>query len=74
MKEFSDLLAVLIVFILPLWLILHYRWKSKQKGTLSEEDQQRVLALQKKAEVLENRILVLESILDNALPEWRKQK
>ncbi|ALG69106.1 envelope stress response membrane protein PspB [Beggiatoa leptomitoformis] len=74
MKELIDLLSVVLVFVVPLWLILHYRWKNKSKGGLSPEDKQQVMQLYKKAKGLEERINVLESILDDQIPDWRKQK
>ncbi|HDN27495.1 MAG TPA: envelope stress response membrane protein PspB [Thioploca sp.] len=66
------LLIGFMLFIVPLWLGLHYRWKTKKKNSLSEEAVQRVQALQNQAEKLEQRVKVLESILDQKVPNWKK--
>lgn len=43
-------LIVFLIFVAPLWLILHYRSKKKTAGGLSEDDFQRLQTLSEKAE------------------------
>lgn len=69
----KDLLVLGVVFILPLWLFLHYRWKNaRAQSGLSDDDLQRLQHLQQTAVRLEERAKVLESILDDKMPDWRK--
>lgn len=64
--------AVFMLLIVPIWLGLHYRWKAKVRDSLSEEAAQRMSTLQSQADKLEQRIKVLESILDKKVSDWRK--
>ena len=62
-----------LFFLLPLWLFLHYRFKTaKARSGLSDEDMQRLESAQQRAEYLENRLRVLESILDQRAPDWKR--
>lgn len=66
---------VFMLFIVPIWLGLHYRWKAsdkKNQNSLPSEAVQRIQTLQSQADKLEQRVKVLESILDNQIPDWRK--
>ena len=75
-------MALFVIFVLPVWLILHYlnRWKMIKAGVQPDREQQWQV-LQIKAEKLElttakleERIRVLESILDEKAPEWRRYR
>ena len=66
------LLIGFMLFIVPLWLGLHYRLKKQKNNSLSEEAVQRIQALQNQAEKLEQRVKVLESILNQKAPGWKK--
>lgn len=68
---FEGLLGGTIV-IGSLWLILHYRWKMTQKNAFSDADQEHFEALCSQANRLEERVKVLESILDYKVPDWRR--
>jgi phage shock protein B len=70
----SFTLLVILLFIIPVWLGLHLYWKTPKNKSLSKEDEQRLHLLQDTAIRLEQRIQVLESILDQAIPDWRKQR
>lgn len=73
---------IFVMFIVPLWLILHYRL-AKQRITnkdteealkIAEESVTKVNELQQNAQQLMKRVKVLESILDDKVPEWRKSR
>lgn len=77
MSFFEFLIAPLIIFLLfvaPIWLIMHYRHKEKtntQELTGEESEvAERMLALMEK---MENRIATLEKILDVDDPRWREK-
>ncbi|UUM29607.1 envelope stress response membrane protein PspB [Vibrio japonicus] len=66
-------LIVFLIFVAPLWLILHYRSKKKTAGGLSEDDFQRLQQLSEQAEKIQQRVDTLERILDSESPEWRRR-
>jgi phage shock protein B len=69
------LFFIFLVFVAPIWLILHYRFKNKliAQGD-SKENQRRLQQLQQLAERLENRVENLERILDEKVPDWRRYR
>lgn len=62
-----------LVFVAPLWLILHYRSKRQINQGLSEEQIKTLNDLARSAEKMAERIQTLEAILDAETPEWRKK-
>jgi phage shock protein B len=70
---FSVPLILFMLFVAPLWLLLHYRSKRKTADGLSDEDLQMLNTLSSKAERLQNRVETLEKILDSEAPRWRNQ-
>ncbi|KFI13664.1 envelope stress response membrane protein PspB [Vibrio coralliilyticus] len=66
-------LIVFLIFVAPLWLILHYRSKKKTAGGLSEDDFQRLQTLSEKADKMQKRVDTLERILDAETPNWRRR-
>jgi len=78
MSEFSETLlaisVIFMIFILPLWLILHYitRWKTAKRG-LASEDVMRLADLERSATQMRERVQALEAILDEKSPDWRRQ-
>ena len=70
---FAGPLIVFLIFVAPLWLILHYRSKKKTAGGLSEEDFNRLQTLSEKAEQMQKRVDTLERILDTETPNWRRR-
>lgn len=61
-----------IVFIIPLWLFLHYTMRTKV-AKLSNDDKARLEDLQQQAQQLAQRVTILETILDEKAPNWRQQ-
>ena len=66
-------LVVFLIFVAPLWLLLHYRSKCKAANGLSQEDYEALQGLSDKAKGLQERINTLERILDAESPNWRGQ-
>ncbi|WP_435237510.1 envelope stress response membrane protein PspB [Psychromonas sp. PT13] len=66
-------LIIFILFVAPLWLILHYRSRKHITKSLTEEDQQQLDKLLTRTEQLQHRIVSLEEILDAEVPQWRQK-
>jgi len=62
-----------LVFVAPLWLILHYRSKRQISQGLSEEQIKTLSDLAGSADKMAARVQTLEAILDAETPEWRKK-
>lgn len=68
------LIAPIIIFLIvvaPIWLILHYRSKRQLSQGLTEDEFAKLNELMTKADKMNQRIQVLESILDSDSPNWR---
>ena len=63
-------LTLFILFILPVWLWLHYNNRTS-RGELSQSEQQRLMQLSEDATRMRERIQALEDILDAEHPNWR---
>ncbi|QEP43744.1 envelope stress response membrane protein PspB [Ectothiorhodospiraceae bacterium BW-2] len=75
MEAIEDAIYVILIFILPIWLFLHYRLKTAQaKNGLSKEEREQVAQLTEQAERLQRRVESLEIILDESLPDWRARQ
>lgn len=64
---------IFLIFVAPIWLILHYRSKKQVSQGLSGEEHASLQELADKAEKMSERIQTLEAILDNEAPEWRNR-
>ena len=67
----------IIVFIAipaPLFIVLHFITKWKQSRELSGGDEKMMEDLWLLSEKLDDRLEALETILDNELPAWRKNR
>lgn len=71
---FFGLLILFILFMMSLWSRLYTRRQSVYINELSDEEKERLNSLHMTAERLERRIHVLETILDQSVPEWRKTR
>ena len=60
-----------LVFVAPVWLVLHYRGKRQQGNALSESERRELEELAAAAERMTDRIATLERILDVEAPDWR---
>ncbi|AMO49673.1 phage shock protein B [Kosakonia oryzendophytica] len=63
-------LTLFILFILPVWLWLHYNNRTS-RGELNQSEQQRLMQLSEDATRMRERIQALEDILDAEHPNWR---
>jgi len=64
-------IILFMIFVAPIWLILHYRSKKQVNQGLSDEEYIRLQDLANKAEQMNDRIRTLEAILDSESPQWR---
>ncbi|MEJ2762487.1 envelope stress response membrane protein PspB [Photobacterium sp. MCCC 1A19761] len=67
-------LTVFLIFVAPLWLILHYRGKRHAGQGLSDEAHDKLQSLVLRAEQMQERIQTLEKILDEEAPQWRQRR
>ncbi len=63
-------LTIFVLFVLPIWLWLHYSNRSG-RDELSQSEQQRLAQLADEAKRMRERIQALESLLDAEHPNWR---
>ncbi|CAH3541973.1 Phage shock protein B [Klebsiella pneumoniae] len=63
-------LTLFVLFVLPVWLWLHYNNRGAN-GCLTQNEQQRLLQLTDDAKRMRERIQALEAILDAEHPNWR---
>ena len=77
MEEITALIiapiVIFMIFVAPVWLILHYRSKRQVSQGLSTEEFHELSELADKAEKMADRIKTLEAILDAESPEWRNK-
>ena len=62
-----------VVFVAPIWLVLHYRSNRQLGSGLNEQDMMRLTALVSQADMLQQRVHTLERLLDVESPNWRTQ-
>ncbi|MBG22536.1 MAG: envelope stress response membrane protein PspB [Idiomarinaceae bacterium] len=67
-------LILFMIFVAPIWVIMHYRSKKKISQGLSQEEIHDLQQLAQKAEQMRERIKTLEAILDADAPTWRERK
>ncbi|MBY6063155.1 envelope stress response membrane protein PspB [Pseudidiomarina sediminum] len=67
-------LILFMIFVAPIWVIMHYRSKRKISQGLSTEELQNLQQLGQQAEQMRERIKTLEAILDADAPNWRDRK
>jgi phage shock protein B len=66
-------MIIFLIFVAPVWLIMHYRSQRQVSQGLSESEIADLNSLAHKAELLGERVKTLESILDAESPEWRSK-
>ncbi|MDE0179288.1 MAG: envelope stress response membrane protein PspB [Gammaproteobacteria bacterium] len=74
---FADFIFVpailFLIFVAPLWVIMHYRSKGRSQGLLTDDERTELERLASSAEDMRERIETLESILDAETPDWRRR-
>ncbi|MDP2713953.1 MULTISPECIES: envelope stress response membrane protein PspB [unclassified Rheinheimera] len=75
--EISEVIGVpfilFMIFVAPIWVIMHYRSKNKMGQGLSDQELLQLNDLAHRAEKMADRIKTLEAILDAESPKWRSQ-
>jgi len=64
-------IIIFMIFVAPIWLILHYRSKKQVSQGLTDEEFGQLNELIAKADKMSQRIETLEAILDSEAPQWR---
>ncbi|MBF0470484.1 MAG: envelope stress response membrane protein PspB [Gammaproteobacteria bacterium] len=73
MSSLYGLLSILSIFVLPVWLILHYRSRNIElRYGVPAAELQRLREMEGRVESLDHRLLNLEQILDEQRPAWRE--
>ena len=70
-----EIVAIVLftVVVLPLLIVMHYITKWKATKGLSVSEERMLEDLWRSSQTMESRINVLETILDDELPGWRKR-
>ncbi|MDX1390814.1 MAG: envelope stress response membrane protein PspB [Rheinheimera sp.] len=75
--EISEVIGIpfilFMIFVAPIWVIMHYRSKNKMGQGLSDQELAQLNDLAHRAEKMADRIKTLEAILDAESPTWRSQ-
>ncbi|WP_444994592.1 envelope stress response membrane protein PspB [Aliikangiella sp. IMCC44359] len=66
-------MILFMIFVAPIWVVMHYRSKNNKGSGISEAEHQRLQELVHVADSMIERIETLEAILDQETPEWRKK-
>jgi len=72
-EAFGIPLIMFMIFVAPIWVIMHYRSKRKISEGLSDIELNQLNDLSRRAEKMADRIKTLESILDAESPDWRRK-
>ncbi len=67
-------MILFMVFVAPIWIIMHYRSLNKSSRSLNEDDREALDTMLATVDKLTDRIISLESILDADHPNWRKKR
>ena len=72
MNALIPLAPFLMVFGI-VWVSVHYKHVSKTAGTITEDQAMELTQMSKIADILDQRVAVLERILDDEIPDWREK-
>jgi phage shock protein B len=67
-------LVLFVIFVAPIWIVLHYVTKWRTLKTLRPDDERMLGELWQAAARMEERIRHLEKILDAEAPGWRARQ
>lgn len=65
-------LTIFVLFVVPIWLWLHYNNRQQSGIQLSQQEMLRLAQLAEDASRMRERIQALEEILDAEHPNWRQ--
>ncbi len=71
-EAFAVPMIMFMIFVAPIWVIMHYRSKRKMSEGLSDTELNQLNDLSNRAEKMADRIKTLEAILDAESPNWRR--
>lgn len=63
--------VIFLIFVCPLWIILHYSAKKRESKTLLGEEEESLNRLLDAADRMEHRLDALEKILETEDPNWK---
>lgn len=66
-------LAPFIMVLGIVWVSLHYNYLNKTAGTITDDQAMELTQMSKIADILDQRVAVLERILDDEIPDWREK-
>lgn len=64
-------LTMFIIFVVPVWVWMHYRSRQSQNVQFSEPELRRIAQLTHETKRMRERIKALEDILNEQHPNWR---
>ena len=67
------LTVLFVTIVLPILVVMHYLTKWKATKGLSNDEQRLLEDLWRDTQSMQSRVNALETILDDAVPEWRKK-
>ena len=62
-----------LTVVAPIWITMHYRSVNRSSRSLNEEDRVAIEEMLATVDKLTDRIITLESILEDDHPGWRQQ-
>lgn len=62
-----------MIFVAPIWVIMHYRSKRQISQGLSEDERNELNQMAARVEAMRERVKTLERILDADSPNWREK-
>jgi len=66
-------LAPFIMILGIVWVSAHYKHLNKTAGTITDDQAMELTQMSKIADILDQRVAVLERILDDEIPNWREK-
>ena len=66
-------MVLFMVFVAPIWIVMHYRSLNRSSRSLSNEDRESLDDMLATVDKMSDRIASLESILEADHPNWRQQ-
>jgi len=69
----GSLTGLLFMCIPIIWIMMHYKYRSKKTSGFTDEESRQLEELLRIADSMAERIKTLESILDDEAPDWREQ-
>jgi phage shock protein B len=67
------LTVLFVTIVLPIVIVMHYMTKWKATKGLSDDEQRLLEDLWRDTQAMQSRVNALETILDDAVPDWRKK-